>query len=56
MKGLKPVCAYYNFNISNWSTDGCEKIKEDNTTITCQCDHLTNFAILMVSQVGQVRL
>ena len=30
-----------------WSTDGCWLASRDSGTITCKCDHLTNFAILM---------
>ena len=43
-----PVCSYYNFSRSDWSTEGCQILEQDNSSVTCQCDHLTNFAILMV--------
>jgi len=35
----------------NWSAEGCGMRRMDNITglITCECNHLTNFAILMVS-------
>ena len=32
----------------NWTTDGCELTGNENGVITCACDHLTNFAILVV--------
>ena len=35
----------------NWSTRGCLTINDDNKPyqVVCECDHLTNFAILVVS-------
>uniref|UniRef100_A0A3P9DN22 GPS domain-containing protein n=1 Tax=Maylandia zebra TaxID=106582 RepID=A0A3P9DN22_9CICH len=35
---------------SLWITDGCQTV-ETNNSITCQCTHLTFFAILMVRQL-----
>ena len=33
----------------NWSTDGCTTtINNDPNSVTCRCDHLTNFACLLV--------
>ena len=34
----------------NWSTNGCTMTSYNQTTdvITCECDHLTNFAFLVV--------
>ncbi|EDO44313.1 predicted protein [Nematostella vectensis] len=31
----------------SWSTDGCTAVSSDNHAMTCSCNHLTNFAILM---------
>ena len=31
----------------SWSSTGCSFVKELNKEITCTCNHLTNFAILM---------
>ncbi|CAH1243681.1 ADGRL2 [Branchiostoma lanceolatum] len=44
-----PTCSFWNFsNGGSWSSKGCTKTKESNETHTiCECDHLTNFAILM---------
>ena len=36
----------------NWSTDGCTTIVNSTanlSSVICQCDHLTNFASLVVS-------
>ena len=43
------LCSYWDFSIGNWSQEGCglKRILEDGR-ILCNCDHLTNFAILMV--------
>ncbi|KAK3579673.1 hypothetical protein CHS0354_027128 [Potamilus streckersoni] len=30
-----------------WSTDGCNVVSRSSNGIVCECDHLTNFAILM---------
>ncbi|XP_066297983.1 latrophilin-like protein 1 isoform X2 [Branchiostoma lanceolatum] len=44
-----PTCSFWNFsNGGFWSSEGCTKTDESNETHTiCECDHLTNFAILM---------
>ena len=35
----------------NWSTEDCTRRTVDNNTglVTCDCNHLTNFAILLSS-------
>ncbi|XP_048852726.1 adhesion G-protein coupled receptor G2-like isoform X2 [Brienomyrus brachyistius] len=47
--GFKVICSAWNGegNYPNWMSQGCNT-SEDNNTITCQCNHLTFFAILMV--------
>ena len=38
--------------IGNWSTDGCNTSaagSEYPSNVTCYCDHLTNFAVIVVS-------
>ena len=44
------LCSYWDFNINNWSQEGCtfEGVLL-NGKILCKCNHLTNFAMLMVS-------
>ena len=42
----------FSLNFSNeegggWSTDGCQLASPANGSVTCECDHLTNFAVLM---------
>ena len=30
-----------------WSTEGCSVLSVNRTRVTCQCTHLTNFALLL---------
>ena len=34
----------------NWTTMGCETEHARNGEVTCYCNHLTNFAVLVVSK------
>ncbi|XP_014911621.1 adhesion G-protein coupled receptor G5-like [Poecilia latipinna] len=47
-KTMKPQCVYLNTREKNFRTSGCET-KWDQNHITCSCDHLTYFGVLMVS-------
>ena len=44
------LCSYWNFTLGNWSQEGCmfKRVLSDGR-ILCNCNHLTNFAMLMVS-------
>lgn len=44
------LCSYWDFLAGNWSQEGCifERVLS-NDRILCNCNHLTNFAMLMVS-------
>ncbi|KAF3846865.1 hypothetical protein F7725_003943, partial [Dissostichus mawsoni] len=46
-----PQCVFWNFKLFNnrgaWDSDGCEFVSDINDTVTCRCDHLTSFSILM---------
>ena len=33
----------------DWSSRGCVVVNETADEVTCQCDHLTSFSILLVS-------
>ena len=35
----------------NWTTDGCELTGIDGNVVICQCNHLTNFAVLVVGKI-----
>lgn len=48
----KPVCVFWNHSIAiggtgGWSSKGCEVLNRNNTHISCQCSHMTSFAVLM---------
>ena len=51
------LCSYWNFTLGNWSQEGCmfKRVLSDDR-ILCNCNHLTNFAMLMVSLFIYLRL
>lgn len=46
-----PQCVFWNFSLFNglggWDDEGCELVYSVNETVTCNCNHLTSFSILM---------
>ena len=46
------VCCFYFLyclgGSGNWSTSGCNTVMDANYSVRCYCDHLTNFACLVV--------
>ncbi|XP_059142869.1 adhesion G protein-coupled receptor L3-like isoform X2 [Physella acuta] len=51
LENAAPVCSFWNIEIGQlvgqWSQDGCRLLHTNLTHTTCECDHLTNFAVLM---------
>ncbi|XP_038556694.1 adhesion G-protein coupled receptor G2-like [Micropterus salmoides] len=48
----KPTCEFFNFTIRNFSSNGCLTLWErDESQITCSCDHLTYFGVLLVDAI-----
>jgi len=54
------VCAYWDYmsneDAGGWRTDGCtrtviddDSMDDEGLTVVCKCNHLTNFAVLIVS-------
>ncbi|XP_036387094.1 cadherin EGF LAG seven-pass G-type receptor 2 [Megalops cyprinoides] len=48
----KPICVFWNHSIlvggtGGWSSKGCEVVFRNYTHISCQCYHMTSFAVLM---------
>jgi hypothetical protein len=44
---LQLSCAWWDQAEQGWSTKGCRLATVDETGITCNCSHLTNFAVLV---------
>ncbi|RWS10283.1 G-protein coupled receptor protein-like protein [Dinothrombium tinctorium] len=42
-----PACVYWDVPSMKWSSSGCELISTNYSHTTCECDHLTNLAVLM---------
>ncbi|KAM9311041.1 cadherin EGF LAG seven-pass G-type receptor 1 [Gastrophryne carolinensis] len=48
----KPVCVFWNHSIvtggiGGWSSKGCDLLSRNKSHVTCQCSHMTSFAVLM---------
>lgn len=47
------VCGFWNHSLyatsGGWSTKGCQRTDVEDGLVVCECDHLTNFAILLAS-------
>lgn len=41
------TCGFWNVSTSSWSSDGCTLVSFDDFSSQCECDHLTNFAVLL---------
>ncbi|XP_068199070.1 adhesion G protein-coupled receptor F4-like [Antennarius striatus] len=48
---LSPQCVFWNFSLfgelGGWDSEGCELVMHVNESVTCACNHLTPFSILM---------
>ncbi|XP_008302525.1 probable G-protein coupled receptor 116 [Stegastes partitus] len=46
-----PQCVFWNFSLfdglGGWDGEGCTLVSDDTETVTCNCNHLTSFSILM---------
>lgn len=49
--GGVPVCVFWNFHLANhtggWDQSGCYVKEFSDESVSCSCDHLTSFSILM---------
>uniref|UniRef100_A0A8C4R4K2 Uncharacterized protein n=1 Tax=Eptatretus burgeri TaxID=7764 RepID=A0A8C4R4K2_EPTBU len=46
-KKEKAKCVFWDMKTNTWSTDGCTVLSQNSSDVTCSCNHLTNFAVLM---------
>ncbi|RVE74884.1 hypothetical protein OJAV_G00026660 [Oryzias javanicus] len=47
-KSAEPLCAFLNYSSGNWSSNGCQTLWNNNESqVTCSCDHLTYFGVLL---------
>ncbi|XP_076332623.1 latrophilin Cirl-like isoform X8 [Tachypleus tridentatus] len=42
-----PQCVFWDFETSDWSSQGCSVVSFNISHTVCSCNHLTNFAVLM---------
>ncbi|XP_078699059.1 adhesion G-protein coupled receptor G6-like isoform X1 [Branchiostoma floridae x Branchiostoma belcheri] len=42
-----PICVFWDTSANDWSREGCRLASDQHDIITCECNHLTNFAVLM---------
>ncbi|XP_055935855.1 latrophilin Cirl-like isoform X3 [Argiope bruennichi] len=42
-----PLCVFWDYQIRSWSTEGCWLKYTNQSHTVCQCNHLTNLAIIM---------
>ncbi|XP_071523917.1 latrophilin Cirl-like isoform X6 [Panulirus ornatus] len=42
-----PACVFWDYTTSSWSEEGCRVLRYNTSHTVCECDHLTNFAVLM---------
>ncbi|KAM4596898.1 adhesion G-protein coupled receptor G2-like isoform 2-T2 [Fundulus diaphanus] len=48
-EAMKPKCMFLNTTAHAITSEGCEEVEYNQTHVTCSCDHLTYFGVLMVS-------
>ena len=48
------VCVYWDFEVHGWSDEGCHVVATNSTMTQCECNHLTNFAVVMKPVAGGV--
>ena len=55
-RSKRTTCVYWDFsanqNAGGWRSDGCRYKGTRNGLDVCECDHLTNFAVLVVSPLS----
>ena len=49
-----PVCVFWDYTTLAWSNAGCRLVGTNATHSRCECNHLTNFALLMEEGEGSM--
>lgn len=49
-----PSCVFWDLESSAWSTAGCRVLESNISRTLCECNHLTNFALLMEEQSAPI--
>uniref|UniRef100_A0A3B3Z742 Adhesion G protein-coupled receptor F7 n=1 Tax=Periophthalmus magnuspinnatus TaxID=409849 RepID=A0A3B3Z742_9GOBI len=54
---FSPQCVFWNFTLFNnsrggWDEEGCRVVNVNKDIVTCQCNHLTSFSVLMSTTLG----
>ena len=42
------MCVSWSFALREWTPEGCTTSVNQDGIVTCSCNHLTNFAVLVV--------
>lgn len=56
-QGYHSLCSFWSISESGlgaWSQDGCRVMRSNANQTTCECDHMTNFAVLMAIQEVEI--
>ena len=48
MRSGSEMCVSWDFMLRDWIPNGCTTIVGQDGVVTCSCNHLTNFAVLVV--------
>ena len=58
--GTRTECSFWDQSLDSgygaWSTEGCRLLSESRTEAVCECDHLTQFALVVVSGISCIRV
>ncbi|CAL8312460.1 unnamed protein product [Lota lota] len=50
-----PQCVFWNFglldSLGGWDDEGCRVVADTDSTVTCACNHLTSFSLLMSTAI-----
>lgn len=54
---FNPQCVFWNFTLFEsygaWDDEGCVFVSDINDTVTCSCNHLTSFSLLMATNIPE---